>query len=127
MESINFIQQQNDRRSGMLDQFKHLFIGGTKAIRGVNQQQDEIARLKRGVNFLHHFAVERLSGLCTPGVSMKTIWPPGRLPFGLTLRMPWIFMRVVCGFSVTMAIFSPTSVEQRAFTGVGPADNRYKT
>src|SRR4051794_26409566 len=40
---------------------------------------------------------------------MKTIWPPGRLPFGLTFRMPWMFMRVVCGFSVTMAIFSPTS------------------
>src|SRR6476646_1786997 len=39
---------------------------------------------------------------------MKTICPAGRLPLALTLRMPGMFMRVVCGFSVTMAIFSPT-------------------
>ena len=58
MQAINFIQQQNDRRAGMLDQFKHLFIGGAEAVSGVNQQQDEIARFKSRVNFLHHFAVE---------------------------------------------------------------------
>src|SRR5262249_41996138 len=53
--------------------------------------------------------LRRLSGLCTPGVSMKTIWPAGRPRSALTFRMPWMRVRVVCGFSVTMAIFSPTS------------------
>ena len=30
----------------------------------------------------------RLSGLCTPGVSMKTTWPAGRLRCAFTLRIP---------------------------------------
>src|SRR5258706_444577 len=38
-----------------------------------------------------------------PGVSMKTIWPSG------CVTMPWMRLRVVCGFEVTMAIFWPTS------------------
>src|SRR5215510_6402110 len=41
-------------------------------------------------------------GLWIPGVSRKTIWPSG------LVTMPRITCRVVCGFSVTMEIFSPT-------------------
>src|SRR6185503_4167827 len=39
-----------------------------------------------------------------PGVSRKTIWPSGRV------RTPIMRVRVVCGLSDTMAIFSPTSL-----------------
>ncbi len=37
VESINFIQQQKNRSAGALDQFKDLFIGGAKAVGGVDQ------------------------------------------------------------------------------------------
>src|ERR1700734_4076815 len=43
-----------------------------------------------------------------PGVSMKTICASGRL------TTPWMVVRVVCGFSETMASFSPA----RAFKSV---------
>src|SRR5581483_7873830 len=55
-----------------------------------------------------------LIGLCTPGVSMSTIWPVGRFPLRSTLTIPWMRLRVVCGLRVTMASFSPT----RAFNSV---------
>ena len=38
-----------------------------------------------------------------PGVSRNTAWAPGRV------RMPTTRVRVVCGFGVTIATFSPTS------------------
>src|SRR6516225_3690937 len=54
-----------------------------------------------------------LIGLCTPGVSIRTICPAGRLPFLSTLTIPWMRLRVVCGFRVTIATFSPTSALSR--------------
>src|SRR5580692_7524649 len=49
-----------------------------------------------------------LSGLCTPGVSIKTICAALR-PLALgRLTMPWIRLRVVCGLGEMIASFSPT-------------------
>src|ERR1700733_1222006 len=49
-------------------------------------------------------------GLWTPGVSTKTICAAGYLPFlAGTSTTPWMRVRVVCGFAVTMATFSPVS------------------
>src|ERR1700722_9531580 len=49
-------------------------------------------------------------GLCTPGVSTKTICAAGRLPFPAgTSSTPVMRFRVVCGLLVTIATFSPTS------------------
>src|SRR5687767_7761899 len=45
----------------------------------------------------------RLLGLCSPGVSTSTIWPPGRC------TTPRIACRVVWGRLLTMPTFSPTS------------------
>src|SRR5829696_2583908 len=45
----------------------------------------------------------RLFGLCRPGVSTRTIWPPGRC------TTPRMACRVVCGRLLTMPTFSPTS------------------
>src|SRR5271167_896740 len=42
------------------------------------------------------------SGECSPGVSIKTICPSGRV------TIPWMRLRVVCGFEVTIATFCPT-------------------
>src|SRR5690606_15236033 len=47
--------------------------------------------------------IARFARVVCPGVSTKTAWSPSRL------RTPRILCRVVCGFGLTMLIFSPTS------------------
>ncbi len=50
------------------------------------------------------------AGLCTPGVSTKTICAAGCVPFCAgTSTTPMMRLRVVCGLAVTMATFSPVS------------------
>src|SRR6266540_483111 len=49
------------------------------------------------------------AGLCTPGVSTRTIWAAGCLPVRLRLTMPVMRLRVVCALWVTMASLSPVS------------------
>ena len=45
-----------------------------------------------------------------------------------TSNTPMMRLRVVCGFAVTMATFSPVrAIHQRAFAGVGPTQNGNKS
>src|SRR6266567_9417688 len=49
-------------------------------------------------------------GLCTPGVSTKTICAAGCMPLrASTSTTPAMRLRVVCGLAETMATFSPVS------------------
>src|SRR6478752_4176613 len=112
----------------MFDEIKDLFIGSTKTIRGVNQQQDEVARFKGCVNFLHHFAVEAAIRLVDAGRIDKNNLASGALPFWLDVENALdVHARGLRLFRDDGDFFADQRVEQRAFTGIGTADDRYET
>src|SRR5689334_5132199 len=112
----------------MFDEIHDLFIGGAEAVSSVNQQQNEVAALKGGVDFLHHFAVQAAIRFVHAGRIDKNNLASWALPFWLDVENSLdVHARGLRLFRNDGDFLADQRVEQRAFTGVGAADNRYKT
>src|SRR6478735_12234108 len=128
VQTVNFIQQQKDWGAGTFYQLKHLLIGWAEAVSGVNQQQDEIARLQRGVNFLHHFAVETAIRLVHARRIDEDDLTSRALAFCLNVENALdVHARGLRLFRDDGDLFADERVEQSALTGVGSADDGNET
>ena len=80
------------------------------------------------MNFLHHFAVETAIRLVHAGRINENDLASGTLAFGLDVENALdVHARGLRLFRDDGDFLADQRIEQRAFTGVGTADDRYKT
>src|SRR5262249_12977354 len=124
LQFVDFVEQQHGRAARSPDEIENMLVSRPELFRCVHDHQDQVAAFQRGMNFLHHLAVEPAVRSVDAGrinqddLSRRT--PALRLNVDYALNAGARGLRL---FRHNGDLFADQSVQQRAFAGVRPADD----